>query len=116
MNVVPQLYNASFHVNAVNDTYLNNQTTFTVAIQSNDTGEVWASEQIGPVHIDTFRYVQLNASFYNNATAPNGNNSFTITWDAEPLAGQTLYFTLFSLFPETFKSESEAALHFAPPC
>lgn len=107
MNVVPQMYNASFYVHALNDTYLNNQTTFTVAIQSNSTGEVWASQDIGPMHIDTFRYNNFNTSFYNNATAPDGNNSFTVTFDAEPLAGQTLWFSLFSLFPETFKSKSE---------
>ena len=105
MDVTPQTYNASFYVNAVNDTYLNNKTTFTVAIRSNSTDEIWASDKIGPVHVDTFRFTNVNTSFYNNATAPDGNNTFTITFDGEEMAGQTFYFSLFSLFPETFKSE-----------
>jgi hypothetical protein len=48
--------------------------------------------------------MQFNASIYNNVTAPNGNNSFALTMDASEVAGQTFYFALFSLFPETFKA------------
>lgn len=106
MDVTPQTYNASFYVSAVNNTYAANQTTtFTVSLRSNLTGETWASSTIGPAHVDTFRYMQLNGSIYNNATAPNGNNTFALTFDAEALRGQTLHFSLLSLFPETFKSE-----------
>ncbi len=107
MDVIPQTYNASFHVNAVNSTYWSNMTTtFTVSIRSNATDEVWAESTIGPVHVDTFRYSNLSTSIYNNATAPDGNNTFTVTFDGEAMSGQTFYFSLFSLFPETFKSRS----------
>jgi alpha-N-arabinofuranosidase len=70
------------------------------------TDDVWATSSIDAVAVDTFQYVQLNGTIENNATAPDANNTFAITFDAEALRGQTLYFALFSLFPETFKSES----------
>lgn len=111
MDVSPQTYNASFYVVALNNTYAANQTTtFTVSLRSNLTVETWASSTINSVHIDTFRYMHLNSSLYNNATAPNGNNTFALTFDAEALRGQTLHFSLLSLFPETFKSESNRAV------
>ena len=106
IDVSPQTYNASFFVNAVNNTYAANQTTtFKLALRSNLTDDVWATSEIGPVGVDTFRYVQLNGTIENDQTAPDANNTFAITFDAEALRGQTLYFSLFSLFPETFKGE-----------
>lgn len=109
MDISPGIYNASFFVNAVNKTYpsQSNMTTFTVSLRSNLTNETFASSQIGPVHVDTFRYSELNTTIYNNATAPNSNNTFAITMDGASVAGQTFYFSLLSLFPETFKGESE---------
>ena len=103
MDVSPGMYNASFFVNAVNNTYMDMNTTFTVSLRSNLTGETFASSQIGPCHVDTFRYSELNATIYNNMSAPTGNNTFAITFDGEKVAGQTFYFSLLSLFPETFK-------------
>jgi alpha-N-arabinofuranosidase len=107
MDVSPGKYNASFYVNSVNNTYMAKTTTFTVSLRSNLTGETFASSQIGPVHVDTFRYSELNTTLYNNASAPNGNNTFAITFDAAEVAGQTFYFSLLSLFPETFKGGSK---------
>lgn len=117
MDVSPQTYNASFFVNAVNNTYLANQTTeFTLALKSNLTGETYATGTIGPVAVDTFRFSQLNGTIVNNQTAGDANNTFSITFDAEELRGQTLYFALFSLFPETFKSECQRfTTKLAPP-
>ncbi|KAL0259617.1 hypothetical protein SLS55_005354 [Diplodia seriata] len=103
MDVSPQTYNASFYVLANEPRYFDNQTTFTVSLRSNLTGETFVSEQIGPVKVSTFDYTQLNASIVNTVTAPNSNNTFALTMDASEVAGQTLYFGLFSLFPETFK-------------
>lgn len=103
MDVSPQTYNASFYVSANQPRYLNNQTTFTVSLRSNLTGEVFVSEQIGPVDVPVLGYTQLNASIVNTVTAPNSNNTFALTMDASEVAGQTLYFSMFSLFPETFK-------------
>lgn len=103
MDVSPQTYNASFYVSANQPRYLDNQTTFTVSLRSNLTDDVWASEQIGPIKVPVLGYTQLNASIINTVSAPNSNNTFAITMDASEVAGQTLYFSLFSLFPETFK-------------
>jgi len=56
MDVSPQTYNASFHVNALNSTYPGNATTtFNVAIMSNDTGKAWVNSTIENVKVDTFR-------------------------------------------------------------
>ena len=106
MDVSPGHYNVSFYVNAVNNTYMTKATTFTASLRSNLTGETFASSQIGPVQIDTFRYSELNTTISNKASAPNGNNTFAITFDAAEVGGQTFYFSLLSLFPETFKGES----------
>ncbi|KAL1637860.1 hypothetical protein SLS56_000417 [Neofusicoccum ribis] len=103
MDVSPQTYNASFYVSANQPRYLTNQTTFTVSLRSNLTGEVWVSEQIGPVDVPVLGYTQLNASIVNTVKASNSNNTFAVTFDASEVAGQTLYFSMFSLFPETFK-------------
>lgn len=108
MDVSPGLYNASFHVQAVNSTYLSSNTTFTVSLRSNTSGEVLATSVIGQpaTQIDTFRYQQLNVSFYCNTSAPDSNNTFEITFDGEQAQGQSFFFSLFSLFPETFKGTS----------
>ena len=41
-----------------------------------------------------------------NASAPNTNNSFTLTVDGEAAAGETIFFSLFSLFPPTYKNRA----------
>lgn len=109
MDVSPGTYNASFYVQALNSTYLNSTTTFNVGLRSNTTEETLASAVIGNADapIDTFTYEQRNVSFYCNTSAPDGNNTFDITFDGEKARGQTFYFSLFSLFPETFKGESQ---------
>jgi alpha-N-arabinofuranosidase len=107
MDVSPGQYDASFHVQALNSTYLDGNTTFTVSLRSNTTGEILATSLIGKqdTQIDTFRYQQLNVSFYCNTSAPDSNNTFEITFDGNQAQGQTLFFSLFSLFPETFKGD-----------
>ena len=106
MDVVPQTYTGSFYINAVNKTYPpSNTTDITVDIRSNLTDDIWVSKTISSFHIGTFRYAQVNFTLQNNATAPNANNTFAITFDAAQVAGQTFYFSLISLFPETFKGE-----------
>jgi alpha-L-arabinofuranosidase len=105
MDVRPQTYTASFYVlaNAPRDGTANT-TNFKLSIRSNITGETWASTTISSVKVDTLNYIQLNATIQNTVTAPNSNNSFTITMDASQVAGKTFYFSLISLFPETFKN------------
>lgn len=103
MDVSPQQYNASFYVlpaagNLVNPSHIN------VSLRSNLTGEVWSTTKI-PIksNLSDFSYTQLSAVIENSATAPNSNNSFAITFDASEVAGQSYYFGLCSLFPETYK-------------
>lgn len=60
------------------------------------------------MQIDTFTYQQLNVSFYCNTSAPDSNNTFELTFDGEQAQGQTFFFSLFSLFPETFKGTHSA--------
>jgi alpha-N-arabinofuranosidase len=103
-DVSPQTYNVSFYVHAVEKTYTNT-TLFTAGFRSNATGELLTSGNSEAIAIDTFRYSNVNFTINNNVTAPDGNNTFEITFDSAGLAGQTLYFSLLSVFPEAFKSE-----------
>ncbi|KAF2458472.1 glycoside hydrolase superfamily [Lineolata rhizophorae] len=103
MDVRPQTYTASFYALANEPRYMDNSTTFTVSLRSNLTGEVWASTTLDTLRLPTLDYVQLNATIENGVTAPNSNNTFAITMDASEVAGQTFYFDLMSLFPETFR-------------
>ncbi|GAB7352128.1 hypothetical protein MBLNU459_g2621t2 [Dothideomycetes sp. NU459] len=103
-DVHPQQYNVSFWALAnyprnINDT----PTTFTLSFRSNTTGQVWASTQISDVALPFIDFVQLNATLYPNVTAPDSNNVFAITMDGAQVSGQTFYFNLVSVFPETFK-------------
>lgn len=41
-----------------------------------------------------------------SSSAENVLNNFTVTVDGESLAGETVYFALFSLFPPTWKGQS----------
>ncbi|KAI9689643.1 MAG: hypothetical protein M1820_010141 [Bogoriella megaspora] len=106
IDVRPQQYNASFFA-------LSNQprnplgtpTDFTLSIRSNLTGETFASTTVTNVKVPQVdEYLQVNATIQNDVTAPNSNNTFAITMDGAKVAGQTFYFDLISLFPETFKN------------
>lgn len=100
MDIRPQTYSASFYVLRPK---LGKPVDFTLSLQSNLTGETWASSTISAFDIPNIDYAQLNATIVNEKTAPNSNNTFSITMDASQVAGQTLYFNLVSVFPETFK-------------
>lgn len=103
MDASPQVYNASFYVSVQPARYMDNTTTFTVSLRSNLTGETFASSSFDDIKVNTFEYINLNTSFHNNVTAPDSNNTFAITMNATEVAGQTFFFSRFSLFPETFK-------------
>lgn len=78
-------------------------TTFTTSFRRNDTGAVLASSQIPSVVLPYLDFMQLNTTLYPNTTAPDQNNAFAVTMDGASVAGQTFYFNLVSVFPETFK-------------
>lgn len=100
--VQPQQYNVSFYMLGNFPRDMQNTTSFTVSFRSNTTGEVWASAEITDVAIPYIDFVQLNTTLYPNASAPDSNNTFAITMDGAAVAGQTFYFNLVSVFPETF--------------
>lgn len=103
-DVHPQQYEASFwYLNNYARNTQGNASDITVSFRSNVTGEVWASstfKNVTPTYID---FKQLETTLNPNVTAPDANNTFAITFDGAQVAGQTFYFNLVSVFPETFK-------------
>jgi len=109
IDVRPGVYNASFYVLGNKPRSNNTLTGIDVSLRSNLTGEIWSSATIPIINttrqnISTFEYRQFSVQIDNTATAPNSNNSFAITFDASEVAGNTFYFSLVSLFPETYKN------------
>jgi len=103
-NVVPQAYNVSFYMLNNYPRDLMNDTTFTVSFKSNTTNQTWASTTIPNVPPTFIDFQQINATITPNISAPDANNKFTITMDGAAVAGQTFYFNLISVFPQTFKN------------
>ncbi|EMC94664.1 glycoside hydrolase family 51 protein [Baudoinia panamericana UAMH 10762] len=108
MAVTPQTYNASFFVQANGFRWNSTITHIDVSLRGNATGsDVFVSSTIDmassyqPV---AYQYRNYSVQLVNNVTAPTSNNSLYITMNAEELRGQTLYFDLISLFPETYKN------------
>lgn len=95
-------YNVSFYALGNWPRNMNNVTTFTASLRSNTTGEIWASSQISDASVPFIDFIQLNTTLAPNVTAPDSNNKFAITMDGAAVAGQTFYFNLVSVFPETF--------------
>ena len=105
MQVTPQTYNASFYMQP--GKLYQNLTSIDVSIVSNFTDETWVSSTLSvPSNLTTFGYTQFSTQLVNTATAPNSNNSFTVTFDASEASGRTFYFALNSLFGETFKGRA----------
>lgn len=64
-------------------------------------GIVYGSSNVTVASVaDTFTYYQT--SFKSSASA-DGNNVWQLTFDAESVAGNALYFDMVQLFPVTFK-------------
>ena len=104
MDVSPQLYNASFYVLANGPTDAANLTGFNVSLRSNLTNDIWTRNHIPVANLSSFSYTQLTSTVVNKVAAPDSNNTFAITFNASEVAGSTFYFSLISLFPETFKN------------
>ena len=102
MDVSPQTYNASFYVLGNYPRNQANTTTFNLSLRSNLTGEVFGSSSFSDVSVPFIDYIQLSTTIVPNNSAPNSNNTFAITFNGEDVRGQTFYFSLFSLLPETF--------------
>ncbi|KAI9759757.1 MAG: hypothetical protein M4579_002142 [Chaenotheca gracillima] len=106
VDVRPQTYNASFYMLPNTARYTKNMTQVTVSLRSNLTDDVWISKTIPTGNLSTFDYTNFATQLENTASAPNSNNTFAVTFNAEELAGQTFYFSLLSLFPETYKGRA----------
>ncbi|KAG9311101.1 glycoside hydrolase family 51 protein [Chiua virens] len=93
-------YNASFYYKFPEISSFNG--TATVALQSS-TGQVYTSASLQMNGSQTtWRQValRLTPTSSSNSTA----NNFTITFDGADVAGQTINFAMFSLFPPTFNN------------
>lgn len=102
--VTPQTYNTSFYIypdQFKNQANLN--TSITVSLQSNTTGEIFAYTIIPAQSWNVVNWTYVSAQIVNTVTAPDSNNTFAITFDPAETAGQTYHFDQISLFGETFK-------------
>jgi alpha-N-arabinofuranosidase len=102
--VTPQTYNVSFYIypDQVRNQY-NPKTSITVSLQSNVTGEIWASTAIPATSWNVVNWTHITTTIECTATAPDVNNTLAITFDQVEAAGQTYFFSIVSLFGETFK-------------
>lgn len=107
IDVRPGTYNASFYIKSNKPRNNGTLSHIDVSLRSNLTSDVWSTSSIpfGPNNnVSSFEYTQYTVQINNDATAPNSNNTFAITFDAAEVAGGTYYFSLVSLFPETFNN------------
>ncbi len=100
MDVCPQTYDASFYLQSSDTSCL---TSANVSLRSNATGQIYASSLVALDGLSTTNYTRFQTQVISSVKAPSSNNTFAITFNAEQVAGKTLYFSLISLFPETFK-------------
>ena len=106
--VSPQTYNASFHVQTNGFRWNATLTHLNVSLRDDITDEVFVSSTIQLTNGDNapvpWMYRNYSTQLYSDVKASTTNNKFAITMDAEEARGQTLYFSLLSLFPETYKN------------
>ncbi|KAI7066131.1 glycoside hydrolase, partial [Hortaea werneckii] len=102
MDVSPQEYQVSFYVLGNYPRNQANLTTFHVSLRSNLSGEVYAASTISDVAVPYIDYLKLSTTLHPNITAPSSNNTFVVSFDGDQVKGQTYYFGMFSLMPDTF--------------
>ncbi|KAF2225623.1 glycoside hydrolase superfamily [Elsinoe ampelina] len=93
MDIRPQTYTGSFWVKGAYEG------SFTAAIQSNLTDEVFASVEVESKSVED-EWTEHTFELVPEAVAPNSNNTLAITFDATA----SLDFNLISLFPPTYKN------------
>ena len=107
IDVRPGTYNVSFYVKANGPRNNGTLSKIDVSLRSNLTGETFATSSIpfSPGNnISSFEWTQYTTQIENTATAPNSNNTFAVTFDGSEVAGDSYFFDLVSLFPETYKN------------
>ena len=75
--------------------------TLTVGLQTLE-GQVLAASQV-PVYGSQTSWKNVNAILIPTTTPPSTANLFTVTFDGDAAAEQTINFAMLSLFPPTFK-------------
>ena len=105
MDVSKQTYNASLYILAGGPFEAANLTHMNVSLRSNLTQDVWATRSIPLTNSSTSDscWTQLQTQIQNDAAAPDSNNTFAVTFNGSEVAGKTFYFSLLSLFGETFR-------------
>lgn len=104
MDVRPQTYNSSVYIKSNGPRNNGSLSGVNFSIRSNITGEVWAESRYPINNISSFEWDFLETQIVNTASAPSSNNTFCITFNATEVAGNTYYFSLASLFGETYKN------------
>ncbi|KIJ30509.1 glycoside hydrolase family 51 protein, partial [Sphaerobolus stellatus SS14] len=98
-------YNASFFFKLPTGSTFKG--SFTVALKSTS-GQTFATATIPvtPVSAQPNVWTQVSVPLKPTASASGVNNVFTVTVDGASASGQTIFFSLFSLFPPTFKNRA----------
>ncbi|KAI9037472.1 alpha-L-arabinofuranosidase A [Aspergillus affinis] len=95
IDVKKQKYTGSFYVKGAY------KGSFTASIQSNSTGEVFASTKVKSKSVRG-EWTQHEFTLTPRKAAPNTKNTFSISFDASKTAEGSLDFNLISLFPPTY--------------
>lgn len=96
MDVRKQTYKGSFYVRGEYDG------VFTASLRSALTNDTFGSVQVESKSRED-EWVQHNFTLVPTKDAPNGNNTFTLTFNTAGVTGDGLDFNLISLFPPTYK-------------
>lgn len=96
-SVKPQTYTGSFYVKG------DYSGQFVASFVSNATGQSLASVSIVSESVSN-SWTQHNFTLVPTAAAPDSNNTFSITFEADKVSGSGLNFNLISVFPPTYKS------------
>lgn len=107
IDVRPGTYNVSMYLKSGASRSNGTLSSIDVSLRSNTTGETFATEAIQfseGNNISNFAWTQYETQIENTVMAPDSNNSFYITFNASEVAGDTYYFNLVSLFPETYNN------------
>ena len=78
---------------------------FTVALKSSN-GQIFATASIPVTARKINVWTEVSVSLKLTSSPTTTNNVFTVTVDGASSAGQTIFFSLFSLFPPTFKNHA----------
>ncbi|KAH6900847.1 alpha-L-arabinofuranosidase A [Coprinopsis sp. MPI-PUGE-AT-0042] len=76
----------------------------TVQLQTSS-GKVLGSARV-PVSASKTNWNQVTFDLRATASGPSTDNQFAVTVDAKALAGQSIHFAMFSLFPPTFRNRA----------